>query len=157
MNAVARGAEVLCFKRWPQIGNDAQIKARTEDASHGGRGVLVSCVDHWKLVFATETWPRLRWSDEFRKLHYFLVIAAIGATREEHHVGPQFANALDLFMRLAIVVRSDRVHDDRAGAECCALRTFGGHLPHHTGHHHLQATASRRGRDVDVATVWISE
>ena len=142
MNAVARGTEVLFFECRAQVWNDAQIEASTEHACNGGCCILVASVDHGQLILTTETRTWLGWRDEFCKFHHLLVIAAIGATREEHHVWAQFADSLDLLVRFAIVIRSDRVHDDRTSAECCALRTFSGHLPHHTGHHHLQATAS---------------
>ena len=159
VDLVARGPEVLPLERRTQVVDDGEVEAAVlrvaEDRAHLRRCVLVSRVDHGKLVFAAEARPRLRGRDLLCDLHDLLHVAAVGAARDQHHVGPQLADPLDALVRLALVVRGDRVHHDRARAERRALGARGRHLRDHARDDHLQPAARARGRDVEIAAVGV--
>ncbi len=76
----------------------------------------------------------------------------VDTARKQDHVRAKVPDALDLLMGEALVVRCDHIHNDRAGAESGPFGRLSGHRSHHTGHHHLQTAAGRRGRDVNIGS-----
>ncbi len=141
VNRVAGRCQVLAFHGRPQVVHQRQFDAVVEGVGDPLSGVDVSSEDDRHAVLAAEPWLGLGRCDHLGDLDDVLSGPAIGATGDQDHVGSQFTNPLDLFVRQPLVVGGDGVHHDRPGPECRSLGTGRGHLADDSGDHHLQPTA----------------
>ena len=153
VNGVAGRPKVLSFERGTKILNDGQINTLIECLGHQRRSILVAGEDQRERKLASKPRLRLGRGDQLGDLHNLHRVAAIGSAREENHVRAQLTDALNLFVRPTFVIGGDDIHHNRPSAECCTLGAGRGHLRHNARHHHLQTTASRRRRDIQIATL----
>ena len=145
VNLVPSRAEVFAFEHRPQIRDDRQVDAVVERLLHQRGGVLVAGVNHRHAVLAAEAGLRFRRGNQLGDFDDFLRRPAVGPAGDENHVGPEFADPLDLLVRLSTVVGGDDVHHNRPGPERGPFGTGGGHFRDDPGDHHLQPATGAGG------------
>ena len=150
VDLVAGGREVLLFQRRPQVLRDGQGRLLRKNLRDALARLLVAGVDQRQVIAHAQARAGLGGGNVFRHLHHVHDRAAVRAARQQNHVRPQGADALDLLVRQAAVVRGQHVHDDRPRPEGAPLRALGRHALHHAGDHHLEAAAGAARGDVDV-------
>jgi hypothetical protein len=102
VDGVAGGVEVLALQHRPQVVDDRSGRPIRRTVS-----MIASCascvarVDDRHAVRAAEARLGLGRGDELGDLDHLLRIAAVGAAGDQDHVRAQFADALDLLVRLA--------------------------------------------------------
>ncbi len=153
VNAVARGPQVFALEHWSQVGDYEELDAIAQRVADEFARVLIAGVDQRHLVIRAEPRPRSGRGNPFGDFDHFGRVATVGAAREQNHVGPQLADALNLLVGEPLVVGGDHVHDDGPGPERGPLGAGRGHFANDAGDHHLQAAAGARCRDVDVAAL----
>ena len=150
LNLLPGGKQILPLEGGPQILGYIEFGTLIEGFADLSAGILVARINHRKAVGLPQARPGIGRGDELRQLHDVGHRAAVRASREQNHVGPQPANALNFLVRQAAVVRGHDVHHDRPRAQRRALRAFRGHALDRARHEHLQAAPRARGGNINV-------